>query len=73
MSEIVFKKSFTIKAGDLKAQFARDKDLKAPRLYKGGEARFMAGADNWVMARRPRCIPFTMPQNEWLALPKVQP
>lgn len=54
MSEVVFRKSFTISAGDLKEQFAKDRELKASRMYKGGEARFMAHADNWVMARRPR-------------------
>ncbi len=30
--------------------------------YKGGTARVMAVADNWVMARKKGCIPFTILQ-----------
>lgn len=39
---------------------------------RGAESREMARADNWVMVRRPGCIPFTMTVKEWDALPSIE-
>lgn len=39
---------------------------------RGDESREMARADNWVMVRRPGCIPYTMFAKEWDALPSVE-
>jgi hypothetical protein len=42
------------------------------KLDRGFESREMARADNWVMVRRPGCIPYTMFAKEWDALPAVE-
>lgn len=47
-------------------------EVKVPRWYHGGEVRFMALKDNWVMARKPGCIPFTIYAWDWLALPTAE-
>lgn len=46
-------------------------DVRTARWHNGAESRFMAERDNWVMVRRPGCIPYTMFKREWLALPDV--
>lgn len=39
---------------------------------RGAESREMARAYNWVMVRRPGCVPYTMFAKEWDALPSVE-
>ncbi len=42
------------------------------KWHNGHESREMARADNWVMVRRPGCIPYTMFAKEWDGLPSVE-
>lgn len=45
---------------------------KIAKWDRGDESREMARADNWVMARRPGCIPYTISAKEWDALPSAE-
>lgn len=41
------------------------------RLRQEGQPiRFMCAAEGYVMVRRPNCIPFVVPVNEWNAWPE---
>lgn len=44
-------------------------DAREFRILREQPARLMCKADGWVMVRFPRCIPFTMQEKEWNALP----
>lgn len=43
--------------------------LRAERGDKLGPIRFMAAADNYVMVRRPGCMPWCEPLADWLKRP----
>lgn len=43
--------------------------IRGARWHEGAESRYMAHANNWVMVRRPGCVPYTIYQSDWLALP----
>lgn len=38
----------------------------------GGKVRFMTRSGGYVMARRPRCVPFVMSEKEWNRLPAFE-
>lgn len=38
----------------------------------GGELRFMARSGGYCMVRRPRCIPFVMPEKKWYNLQRFE-
>jgi hypothetical protein len=38
------------------------------RVHRGAPVTLMAGADGYVMVRRPGCMPFVMRADEWLQL-----
>ena len=42
--------------------------IREERYQPSGVVRLMAEADNWVMVRRPGCVPFTMMRKEWDAM-----
>jgi len=41
------------------------------RFDQWGQFRLMVRAEGYVMVRRPRAIPFVMPEKEWQELPLV--
>lgn len=47
---------------------ATKKQLPKVVRDRHGEIRLMAHAGNWVMVRRPGCVPYTMLAKEWAAL-----
>lgn len=42
------------------------------KWHNGAESHEMARAGNWVMVRRPGCIPYTIYAKEWDALPAAE-
>lgn len=43
-----------------------------PQSFKGGGvARFMVAADGYAMVRRPGCMPFVVPIEEWNSWPET--
>lgn len=43
------------------------------RTDKLGPIRCMADAQNYVMVRRPGCMPFVLARRDWLKLPLYKP
>ncbi len=46
--------------------------IKADRVDGRGRVTYLAHGKGYVMIRRPGCIPFTLPEKEWRALPLFQ-
>lgn len=63
---------FDIQADEWKRAFKERQTLRADRLRRGHQARYMAHADGYVMARLPGCMPFVIAEKEWIALPLYQ-
>jgi hypothetical protein len=69
MTDTILSKTFEISANDLKRMYRERREFEHDRSYRGGRVKYMTHADGYVMARKPRAMPFVISEKEWRQLP----
>lgn len=69
MTNTILTKTFEISGHDLKRMYQEKREFERDRSYRGGRVKYMTHVDGYVMARKPRAMPFVISEKEWRHLP----